>query len=105
MAMNILVSIKSILSGMALLNVDPTLINKLKSYCYNLLYTVPLLALLFPLIAYFYANLANITKATDAFYVIAATVMCIGQYWSLVIEKTKLAHLLLRLQYLVNESM
>lgn len=74
------------------------------NYCSNVLYTIPLLALLFPLIAYFSVNMVNIIKATDAYYVIAATLMCIGQYWFLVVQKPELRHLVHRLQYLVDQS-
>lgn len=79
-------------------------VEKTSSYWPNVLYTVPLIALLLPLVAYFYANMVNLIKATDAFYVIAATVMCIGQYWSLVLKKLELSHLVVRLQHLVDQS-
>lgn len=105
MPLIILQSIKSILSTMGLMEgVDQSHPLKLITYWTNALYTIPLLALLFPLIAYFYANMVNLIKATDAYYVIAATLMCIGQYWFLVVQKSELSHLLLRMQHLVNQS-
>lgn len=101
-------SIKSILSTMGLLaRIGPTASRQriqFINYWPNVMYTVPLLTLLFPLAAYFYANMVNLIKATDAFYVIAATLMCIGQYWFLVVQKPELSHLVLRLQYLVDQS-
>lgn len=98
-------SIKSILSTMGLLSrVDQTTSRQLINYWVNVVYTIPLLTLLFPLVAYFHANMVNLIKATDAFYVIAATLMCIGQYWFLVMQKAELSHLVHRLQYLVDQS-
>lgn len=99
-------SIKSILSTMGLLSgVDRTHTRpELITYWPNLLYTIPLLTLLFPLMAYFQTNMVNLIKATDAYYVIAATLMCIGQYWFLVVQKPELSHLMFRLQYLVDQS-
>lgn len=101
-------SIKSILSTMGLLSrIGPTTGRQrfqFINYLPNVAYTIPLLTLLFPLAAYFYANMVNLIKATDAFYVIAATLMCIGQYWFLVVQKPELSHLVLRLQCLVDQS-
>lgn len=73
-------------------------------YLQNLAISMPMILLLIPLIAYFYYNLANITKATEAFYVIAATLMCIGQYWFLVVQKEPIFKLLAQLQMLVDQS-
>lgn len=53
---------------------------------------------------YFYSNIDNLHKATEAFYVIAATLMCIGQYWFLLYKKTNLINLLNWLQSLVEQS-
>lgn len=98
-------SIKSILSTMGLLSsAEQTSSQTIISYWLNVLYTIPLLALLVPLVAYFYANMVNLIKATDAFYVIAATLMCIGQYWFLVLQKPELSRLVVRLQNLVDQS-
>lgn len=100
-------SIKSILVTMGLLDSNSNQIlssEKFINFWPNLVYTIPLLALLFPLLAYFHANVVNIIKATDAFYVIAATLMCIGQYWFLVLQKSELRQLMFELQYLVDQS-
>lgn len=98
-------SIRSILHVMGLMSsaVQVPIQNPI-NYWPNLLYSIPLLALLFPLVSYFYANIATLLEATDAFYVIAATLMCLGQYWFLVMQKFELNRLVLRLQHLVEQS-
>lgn len=73
-------------------------------YLRNIIFTIPLLLLLFPLCAYFYFNISNLINATDVFYVIASTTLCIGQYWFLVMQKLPLQQLLVELQELVDQS-
>lgn len=97
-------SIRSILHTMGLLSSAVQVSTQNPINWPNCLYTIPLLALLFPLGSYFYANIVDLVKATDAFYVIAATLMCLGQYWFLVMQKSELNRLLLRLQFLVEQS-
>lgn len=57
-----------------------------------------------PSIAYFWANVADITKTTDATYTIAAMCMSLGMYWFPAISKSKLKTLLGDLQNIVDES-
>lgn len=74
-------------------------------YSRNLVISIPLFVLLFPLLAYFIVNLNNLSKATDVTYVIAADLMCIGQYWFLVAQKLPLQKLMSELQWIVQQSM
>lgn len=97
--------IRVILKILGLLyDIEKPINHSLIGYLPNIIYTIPLLSLLFPLIAYFYYNMDNLTNATDVFYVIAATLLCIGQYWFLVVQKRPLFHLLAELQLLVDQS-
>lgn len=73
-------------------------------YLRNILISIPLFVMLFPLLAYFIVNLNNVSKATDVTYVIAADAMCIGQYWFLAAQKIPLQNLLDELQRIVDES-
>lgn len=79
-------------------------IHFLNYYSRNVVISIPLFVLLFPLLAYFIVNLNNLSKATDVTYVIAADSMCIGQYWYLVTQKIPLQNLLVELQGIINES-
>lgn len=98
-------SIKTILKVMGLYSNDDGQFNhNLINYLPNIIYSIPLLSLLFPLIAYFCKNVGNLSNATDVFYVIAATLLCIGQYWFMMLQKVPLMHLLCELQQLVDKS-
>lgn len=77
---------------------------RLHHYVKNVLISIPLFTLLYPLCAYFRYNMFNLLNATDAFYVIAATILCLGQYWFLVMQKQPLRNLLLELQALIDQS-
>lgn len=94
-------SVRDILKFMGLLHADNK--NSLY-YVKNVLITVPMLVLLLPLCGYLVLNANNILKATDAFYVIAATILCICQYWFLVAQKGTLLDLLSELQKLIDQS-
>lgn len=93
-------SVRDILEFMGLvLEQDATW---LLHYKKNVIITIPLFALLCPLCAYFVYNFSNLVNATDVFYVIAATLLCIVQYWFLAIQKRPLERLLSELQTLVD---
>lgn len=96
-------SVKPILDFMGLILVPGTT-NMRTHYIKNVLFTVPMLLLLCSLGAYFLVNLSNLMKATEVFYVIAATLLCIGQYWFLVSQKESLWLVLINLQKLVDHS-
>lgn len=96
-------SVKGILKIMGILLSTEQMLNRsVLHYVPNLVYNIPLMLLLHPLLAYFYVNVDNLTNATDAFYVIAATIMCISQYWFLMFQKVPLWHLFSQLQHLVD---
>lgn len=95
-------SVKQILDFMELLApADPN--NRWTHYIKNVLISLPMLLLLCSLCAFFVLHLDNLVEATDVFYVIAATLLCIGQYWFLVGQKVPLVHLLNDLQQLVDQ--
>lgn len=73
-------------------------------YVKNVLISIPLLTLLYPLCAYFHHNMSILLNATDAFYVIAATLLCLGQYWFLVMQKQPLRCLFSELRALIDQS-
>lgn len=95
-------SVRQILDFMELLApADPN--NRWTHYVKNVLISLPMLMLLCSLCAYFALHIGNLVEATDVFYVIAATLLCIGQYWFLVGQKAALVHLLGDLQQLVDQ--
>lgn len=95
-------SVRQILDFMELLApADPN--NRWTHYVKNVLISLPMLMLLCSLCAYFALHIGNLVEATDVFYVIAATLLCIGQYWFLVGQKVPLVHLLGDLQQLVDQ--
>lgn len=67
-------------------------------------WSIPLITLLLPMIAYSIVNIHDVRKATDASYVIAADILCTGQYWFLAAQKTNLLNVLNHLDRLVAES-
>lgn len=73
-------------------------------YVKNVLVTLPMVLLLLPLCAYLFFDGNNLVNATDVFYVIAATILCIGQYWFLVLQKRPLLDLLAELQTIIDQS-
>lgn len=73
-------------------------------YVKNVLITVPMVILLLPLCGYLVFSANSLLRATDVFYVIAATILCIGQYWFLVVQKGPLFDLLSELQALIDQS-
>lgn len=73
-------------------------------YVKNVLISIPLFTLLYPLCAYFRDNMYILVNATDAFYVIAAVLLCLGQYWFLVMQKQPLRCLFSELQALIDQS-
>lgn len=73
-------------------------------YVRNVLITLPMVLLLLPLCAYIVFNANNLLGATDVFYVIAATILCISQYWIFVMQKRPLFNLLAELQTLIDQS-
>lgn len=73
-------------------------------YVKNVLITAPMVVLLLPLCGYLVFNANNLLTATDVFYVIAATFLCIGQYWFLVVQKRPTTDLLSELQALIDQS-
>lgn len=95
-------SVKEILEFMGLLK-ESDRKNSLH-YVKNVLITVPMVILLFPLCGYLAFNGNSLLRATDVFYVIAATILCIGQYWFLVAQKGPLFDLLSELQALIDQS-
>lgn len=96
-------SVKAILNFMGLILVPGTT-NTRMHYIKNVLITLPMLLLLGSLSAYFAVNLSNLVEATDVFYVIASTLLCIGQYWFLVTQKESLWLVLIDLQKLIDRS-
>lgn len=105
-----LVSVKGILEFMGLLldiEFQNGVVIRTKNplhFLKNIVITIPLVLLLFPLCAYFYFNLNILMNATDVFYVIAATILCMGQYWFLVVQKVPLQRVLIELQAIVDQS-
>lgn len=73
-------------------------------YIKNVIITIPIILLLYSLCAYFFYNLNNLVNATDVFYVIAASLLCFGQYWFLVVQKDSLGEMLSTLQTLIDQS-
>lgn len=69
-----------------------------------IIWSVPLITLLLPLISYSIVNIHDVRKATDASYVVAADILCIGQYWCLAAQKKNLLSVLDHLDKLVIES-
>lgn len=93
-------SVRDILEFMSLLsNRDESL-----GYVKNVLITIPMVLLLAPLCAYLTFHGNNLLNATDVFYVIAATILCIAQYWILVMQKRPVRELLTKLQTLIDQS-
>lgn len=68
-----------------------------------LLWSIPLISLLMPCIAYSLSNINDVNKATEATYVVAADVLCLGQYWFLVAQRNELKKILKRLDGLVQK--
>lgn len=95
--------INSILDFMGLLRASANT-NPWTHYIKNVLITLPMLVLLSCLCAFFIANLGDLVEATDVFYVIASTLLCISQYWFLVGQKISLCSVLTNLQHLVDQS-
>lgn len=73
-------------------------------YVKNVLITVPMVVLLLPLCGYLVFSANSLLRATDVFYVVVATILCIGQYWFLVAQKGPLLDLLSELQALIDQS-
>lgn len=96
-------SINSILDFMGLLRAKGHT-NPWNHYIKNVLITLPMLVLLGCLCAFFITNLDDLVEATDVFYVIAATLLCISQYWFLAGQKISLRNVLAILQRLVSQS-
>lgn len=65
---------------------------------------MPMVLLLLPLCAYLFFNGNNLVDATDVFYVIAATILCIAQYLFLVFQKKPLVDMLSELQAIIDQS-
>lgn len=95
-------SVKDILRFMGLL-MESDKKNSLH-YVKNVLITAPMVVLLVPLCGFLVSKANNLLSATDVFYVIAATILCIGQYWFLVAQKRPLFELLSELQALIDQS-
>lgn len=95
-------SIKDILKFMGL--VERTDETNSSRYVKNILITIPMVVLLLPLCAYILTEANNLRDVTEVFYVIAATIMCIGQYWFLVAQKKPLENLISELQTLIDQS-
>lgn len=93
-------SVRDILDFMGLL----LPVNLQFHYIKNVIISIPLLLLLYSLCAYFFYNLNNLVNATDVFYVIAASLLCFGQYWFLVVQKGSLFELLSTLQTIIDQS-
>lgn len=70
----------------------------------QLLVTFPMLTLLVPLCAYFVYHKNNVVNATEVFYVIAASILCILQYWFLIAKRRQLADLMSELHVLIDQS-
>lgn len=73
-------------------------------YVKNVLITMPLVILLLPLCGYIAFNVHSLLSATDVFYLIAACLQSIGQYWFLVAHKAPLQDLISELQMLIDQS-
>lgn len=97
-------SVKDILKCMGLILQETDKKHSLQHYVKNVLITLPMVVLLWPLCAYFVYNTNNLVNATDVFYVIAATMMSIGQYWFLVAQKKPLVNLISELQTIIDQS-
>lgn len=69
-----------------------------------IIWSLPLITLLLPMISYSIVNIHDVRKATDASYVVAADILCIGQYWCLAAQKKNLLSVLDHLDRLVVES-
>lgn len=101
-------SVKDILKFMGLVSDAAAAVNDRRlSYSYyvrNILITIPMVVLLMPLCAYFVYHANDLVHATEVFYVIAATILCIGQYWFLVWQREPLENLISELQTLIDQS-
>lgn len=71
---------------------------------HNIFVILVILSTLLPSIAYFWVNITDIKKTTDATYIIASMSMALGMYLSLVQSKIELGNLLIELQMIMNES-
>lgn len=71
---------------------------------HNIFVILVILSTLLPCFAYFWVNITDIKKTTDATYIIASMSMALGMYLSLVQSKIELGNLLIELQMIMNES-
>lgn len=71
---------------------------------HNIIVILTILSTLLPCFAYFFVNITDIKKTTDATYIIAAMSMALGMYLSFVNSKFELKNLLIESERIMNES-
>lgn len=78
--------------------------SSLKDILHNILFIIPIAYLMVTSIAYFYANISDINKATEGAYPALAVLLYLLQYLAFAMQKRKADFIINNLEYIVNLS-